>query len=586
MTVDVLLSDLECFVRAPNGIQELRGILMQLAIMGRLVEQEISDGHAKLLIEEINRKRESLIESKSFKKSPKFEKVEVKDVPFRIPDSWVWSTLSRLGQINPRNNVKDEMIDASFLPMAVISEKYDISPAPESKSWREIKKGFTHVANNDVAVAKITPCFENGKACVLRNLDNGVGAGTTELHVFRPLPDTLLPEFVYLFLKSPEFNFKGRGFMTGTAGQKRVSGEFFATTPFPVPPLEEQKRIVAKVDELMALCDQLETMQQQQANTLLKANTAAIHALLSSDNSKEDLTKNWQRIADNFHTLYGNALPMPPGKGRQKKYFVGLENLKQLRQMILQLAVMGKLSDYFEDEFDATNLLTKIDQIKKERKIKIVAKNRKPEIFFMAPKHWKWVQFEDLLIGSSSGWSPKCSGHQRKNGNWGVLKVSAVTWGVFKPEENKELPGGVIPRSEFEVKGDDFLLSRANTAELVAKSIVVGECESKLIMSDKIVRLNFYRDLNKKYLSIWNNSVYVRQYYIRHASGTSDSMRNVTRQIIHEVPIPLPPPEEQKRIVAKVDQLMAICDQLEQQLTTAYGDSEKLIDSTIRSLVA
>jgi hypothetical protein len=119
------------------------------------------------------------------------------------------------------------------------------------------KKGYTHFAEGDVGLAKITPCFENGKSTVFRNLTGGIGAGTTELHIVRPI--FVDANYILIFLKSPHFIETGIPKMTGTAGQKRVPFEYFAYSPFPLPPLAEQHRIVAKVDELMALCDRLET---------------------------------------------------------------------------------------------------------------------------------------------------------------------------------------------------------------------------------------------------------------------------------------------------------------------------------------
>ncbi len=127
----------------------------------------------------------------------------------------------------------------------------------EIRAWGEIKQGFTHFAEGDIGVAKITPCFENSKACVFSGLSNGIGAGTTELHVVRPINATLEPRYVLAYLKSPQFLSVGETKMTGTAGQKRLPKEFVESTPFPLPPLAEQRRIVAKVDELMTLCDQL-----------------------------------------------------------------------------------------------------------------------------------------------------------------------------------------------------------------------------------------------------------------------------------------------------------------------------------------
>ena len=175
----------------------------------------------------------------------------------------------------------------------------------ETRPWGEIKKGFTHFANGDVVVAKITPCFENGKAAVISGLDNtkGIGAGTTELHVFRSIHPHLLPEYVYLFLRSPYFCVEGEQNMTGTAGQKRLPTEYFATRAMPLPPHKEQDRIVAKVDELMALCDKLETQQQQRRNLQNNLRQSTLQAVAAST-SPHELQTNWTRLADNFGRLF------------------------------------------------------------------------------------------------------------------------------------------------------------------------------------------------------------------------------------------------------------------------------------------
>ena len=177
------------------------------------------------------------------------------EVPFPIPSDWRWSQLAEIGVLSPRNEAPDTL-EASFVPMPMIAAEYGVANQHEVRTWGEIKKGYTHFAEGDVGLAKITPCFENGKSAVFRNLTGGIGAGTTELHIVRPL--FVDQDFILLFLKSPHFIETGIPKMTGTAGQKRVPTEYFAHSPFPLPPLAEQHRIVAKVDELMALCDRLE----------------------------------------------------------------------------------------------------------------------------------------------------------------------------------------------------------------------------------------------------------------------------------------------------------------------------------------
>lgn len=262
---------------APNGIQKLRGMILDLALQGKLGTQDPKDEPASGLLEKILIKKESLIKEKRIRKTK--EPVFTEDTPsHNIPSTWVWTNLYSIGEIGPRNDISDEEV-AGFIPMPLISETYGVAVEHEPRIWKEIKSGFTHFAEGDVALAKITPCYQNGKSCVMRGLPNGVGAGTTELHIFRPIDGLVNPAYVLVYLKSPNFIQGGIPKMTGTAGQKRVTRDYFAGNHFPLPPLEEQKRIVAKVDQLMALCDQLETKLKQTQTTSEKFVEAVVKTL-------------------------------------------------------------------------------------------------------------------------------------------------------------------------------------------------------------------------------------------------------------------------------------------------------------------
>jgi type I restriction enzyme S subunit len=169
----------------------------------------------------------------------------------------------------------------------------------------------------------------------------------------------------------------------------------------------------------------------------------------------------------------------------------------------------------------------------------------------------------------------------------GCAESSAVSWENFKPEENKQLLPGPTPPESVHVRAGDFLISRANTSELVAKCVIVESQPNRLILSDKIVRLHITEHCDRRFLSFVNNHAgYARSYYVSEASGTSQSMKNVSRPVIYGLPIPLPPLAEQHRIVAKVDELMTLCDQLEAQLTATEADSRHLLEAVLHEALS
>ena len=557
-----------------TGIKKLRELILELAVRGKLVEQDPIDEPASVLLARIAEEKARLVKEGKIKKPKKLQEITEEGMPFELPEGWEWARLGNISQINPRNDAADDVI-ASFIPMPMITTSFHGEHEQEARSWGEIKKGYTHFADGDIAIAKITPCFENSKAAVFRSLENGIGAGTTELHVARPYADTLNPLFILLCLKSPRFLSNGEKKMTGSAGQKRVPKDFFSGEPLPFPPLAEQNRIVEKVDELMALCDRLE----QQVGDQLEAHEVLVNTLLDALTRSADageVGENWARIAEHFDTLFTTEA-----------------SIDKLKQAILQLAVMGRLVEQDPNDEPASMLLERIADEKarlvKEGKIKkpkYVPRMADADKSFDIPDAWQWVRLESLALHSEAGWSPKCHDAPRENQSWAVLKVSAVTWGEFRPEENKELPTNLTARPEYEVKPSDFLISRANTSELVARSVVVPDgSPTKLMMSDKIIRFVFSKQVEPLYLNLFNNSPFARSYYLSVAGGTSSSMKNVSRAQIQALAVPLPPREEQMRIVQKVDELMVLCDQLKARLAEAGETRTQLAEAVVEQAV-
>lgn len=269
-------------------ISQLRQAFLREAMQGTLVSNETKDGATgNELLAEILAEKEQLVKAKKIKKQKPLPPISEEDIPFEIPENWVWCRLGEINEFNPRNKVDDDL-KVGFCPMPLIYSKYGKSNDFQIKLWKEIKSGFTHFQNDDVVVAKITPCFQNSKSAVISGLPNGFGAGTTELYVLRPF-QKILPKFIYSLIKNPDFLSAGQMIMRGVAGQQRVPKEFVEEYLVPLPPLEIQERIVAKLDELMHYCDALENSvkESQNSNNLLLQQVLR-EALEGGKNKKEE----------------------------------------------------------------------------------------------------------------------------------------------------------------------------------------------------------------------------------------------------------------------------------------------------------
>ena len=247
----------------------LKQKILDLAIHGKLVAQDSNDGSASELLEKIRAEKAKLVAEKKMKVDKKnsfifvgdddrhYEKFAdgtVKDIedeiPFELPEGWAWTFMKDIVTINPKNKL-DDNLPVSFIPMTLIDSEYKNTHGQEERLWKDIKKGFTHFAENDVAIAKISPCFENRKSVVLKNLKNGFGAGTTELYILRS-SEVVLPEYLLWLAKSDNFINTGVGNFSGVVGQQRLARDIVEDYLVPLPPLAEQKRIAWKIEALFA----------------------------------------------------------------------------------------------------------------------------------------------------------------------------------------------------------------------------------------------------------------------------------------------------------------------------------------------
>ncbi|HZU76084.1 MAG TPA: restriction endonuclease subunit S, partial [Dehalococcoidia bacterium] len=210
-----------------------------------------------------------------------------------LPESWTLVPLNSPGVciINPPRPARGTVADdtpVSFVPMAAVDAAAGAICDAEERPLAAVRGSFTSFRDGDVIMAKITPCMENGKAAVCRNLASGLGFGSTEFHVLRPGP-ALLAEYVYYFVRQEAFRREAEGHMTGTVGQKRVPASFLAEHLIPLPPLPEQRRIVAALDAAFARLDAAKARLERVPGILKRYRAAVLAAAVEGR-----LTEDWR----------------------------------------------------------------------------------------------------------------------------------------------------------------------------------------------------------------------------------------------------------------------------------------------------
>jgi len=285
--------------------KKLRQKILDLAIRGKLVPQDPNDEPASVLLERIRAEKERLIKEGKIKRSKK----STSDTPhyenevlFEVPESWECCHVSDIFELNPKNNVPDDT-QSGFIPMACVDDGFGYAHSFETRPWGEIRKGYSHFQNGDIGIAKISPCFENRKSTIFYDLPNGIGAGTTELTVLRGHCVNI--EFYLYLFQSEWYIFEGTKEFKGVVGQQRVNKEIFTTLLIPLPPIEEQNRIVTEIKKWFSLIDTLETAKEDLQESIAQAKSKildlAIHGrLVPQDLNDEPAIELLKRINPKF----------------------------------------------------------------------------------------------------------------------------------------------------------------------------------------------------------------------------------------------------------------------------------------------
>lgn len=263
----------------------------------------------------------------------------------KLPKGWRWMKLGEVCDVNPRrpeNFTRSPDAPTTFIPMAAVDEKAGIIARPEVVPYSKVAKGYTYFEKNDVLFAKITPCMQNGKHVIVRDLIDGIGFGTTEFHVLRT-NNNIIPEWVHFFVRQPHFLKEATEYFTGAVGQQRVPKEFLSNYTIPLPPIKEQKRIAAKIQEMMQEVERAQTACEKQFESAKVLPSAYLREVFDSKEAKK-----WERkrLGEVARIFAGSSAPQEPKYFENGKHpFVRVQDLGRYGKTINLMDVKDYVND-------------------------------------------------------------------------------------------------------------------------------------------------------------------------------------------------------------------------------------------------
>ena len=537
------------------GIKKLRELILELAVRGKLVPQDPDDEPASVLLKKIEEEKKRLIKEGKIKKTKLLPKITSDEIPFMLPKGWIFERLNEIGEWGAGatpNRSKQEYYggEISWFKSGELIGDY-ISKSEEFVTELALKEtSLRYNKIGDVLIAMYGATI--GKTSILEvpaTTNQAVCACTPFKGIYN----------IYLLslLKAYKSRFIGMG---AGGAQPNISKEKIIATVIGLPPLTEQYRIVAKVDELMALCDELEK-QQTASNTLHETLVANLLGSLTDAGNSASFDEAWQRIENNFDTLFTTE-----------------HSIDKLKQTILQLAVMGKLVPQDPNDEPAGELLKKIakektrlikeGKIKKQVPLPEITEVEKP---FELPKSWVWTRLGSVLkkITDGTHFSPP-------NGEIGeYLYISAKN---IKPEGvllsnatyiTKDIHDEIYSRCDPE-HGDILYIKDGATTGITT----INNLKVPFSMLSSVALLKVPKGILNTYLLLSLTSPYF--YKEMRSEMTGVAITRVTLNKLNYAIITLPPLTEQHRIVSKVDELFAICDELKERIGLARATQNLL----------
>jgi type I restriction enzyme S subunit len=551
----LLLRHFDQIAAAPDAIPRLRQFILDLAVRGKLVLQDPKDEPASVLLIRIRQEIARLAQAGERCKERALPAVEPDEVPFLPPSGWEWVrtrhvTLDR-GQTVPTQDFTYIDVTAINKEVGIVADTKVLSASEAPSRARKL------VQPGDVIYSCVRPYLLN-----IAVIPEGIAPSPIASTAFAVLNGLglVLPRYLWIVLRSPFMVECVQEKMRGQA-YPAINDSDFALLPFPLPPLAEQHRIVAKVDELMALCDRLEAAQAERETRRTRL-VASTHASLSAPTDSTLHTP-----PPTFFIQQLPALTSRPA------------DIQHLRQTILNLAVRGKLVPQDASDELGKNLLDKPKQAggKKPKWARPIEESEKP---FHLPSSWAWFRLGDIS-SLKHGYAFSSEFFTSEPAPF-VLTTPGNFYekGGFRDRESKRkyYSGPVDP--EFIFKPCDLIIPMTEQAAGLLGSPAFIPADGRVyIHNQRLGKFSFSESIVPEFAFWFFNCEFFRGELAETCTGMK--VRHTSPDRILRVPFPVCPLAEQHRIVAKVDELMALCDRLEAQLTNAQTQSRRLLESTL-----
>jgi type I restriction enzyme S subunit len=546
------------------GIKKLRELILELAVRGKLVSQDPHDEPASELLKRIQAEKEKLVKSGRIKRDKPLPVITDEEKSFELPVGWEWV---RLGEItNFGFTVKLNTINSNCWVLDLEDIEKDTSRLLQKLrfSERESLSDKNSFQKGDVLYCKLRPYLNK---VIVADED---GVCTTEILPFRCY-GPFESHYFKTALKSPHFlNYvDARSYGMKMPRLGTADGRMAC---FPLSPLAEQRRIVAKVDELMALCDQLETQHNNASEAHEKLVSHLLGTLTQSQNA-EDFSENWQRIAAHFDTLFTTEA-----------------SIDALKQTLLQLAVMGKLVPQdVSDEFAgvlADEIESKKKKMLKDRSVSYQNVTENPDICalkYEIPRSWRWARFSDVVFFQEG---PGIRNWQFQKSGVKLLNVSNI---LFDDTLDFDKSDKYVSNVEFSDKYKHFQINEgdllfAGSGASWGKIAWFKDPGYPVMLNTSTMRLRFFHEkFNGGYLFYFLKTRFFNKQMLLQLVGLQPNFGSTHLGRIY---IPVPPLAEQHRIVVKVSELVSLCDQLKARITEANQLRQKLADVVVEGAVA